>query len=62
MGKREPVTLTIEAADVSRQQSELQDLLSRGDARVIVARSGVPVAVITSAEDLDWCPSRCSPS
>lgn len=50
---REPVTQTIEASEVRQRWSDLLDNVDREETRVIVERSGVPVAAIISAGDLE---------
>jgi len=43
----------MKAADVRANWSDVVDRVFRGKARVVVERSGIPVAAVISAEDLD---------
>jgi prevent-host-death family protein len=53
MHEREPKTQTLGASEACQQWSHLLDKVSRREARIIVERSGVPVAALVSAEDLE---------
>src|SRR3990170_1374393 len=53
MREREPVTQTIKASEARQQFSRLLDKVFRGETRVIVEKSGIPVAAIISADDLE---------
>ena len=52
MGERKPVTKTIKASEVRQQFSQLINQVFRKETRVIVEKSGIPVAAIVAAEDL----------
>jgi len=52
MREREPITQTINATDARAQWSKLLNSVFRRKIRVIVEKSGVPVAAIVSAQDL----------
>ena len=54
MRVREPVTETMKASEARQQFSQLLNRVFRGEARVIVEKSGIPVAAIVSAQDLEW--------
>jgi prevent-host-death family protein len=52
MGGREPiVTKKLGASEAQQQFSEVLDQVRRGEARVLVEKSGIPVAGIISARD-----------
>ena len=53
MRERQPMTQTIKATDVRAQWSEVVNKVARKETRVIVEKSGVPVAAIVSADDLE---------
>ncbi len=53
MGERQPMTQTIKATDVRAQWSEVVNKVARKEVRVVVEKSGVPVAAIVSADDLE---------
>src|SRR5919199_1019612 len=53
MREEQPVTQTINASQARQQWSELLDKVFRRETRVIVEKSGIPVAAVISAEDLD---------
>jgi prevent-host-death family protein len=53
MRDRGPRTQTMKASEARQRWSELLGKVSRRETRVIVERSGTPVAAIVSAEDLD---------
>ncbi|HET7078693.1 MAG TPA: type II toxin-antitoxin system prevent-host-death family antitoxin [Chloroflexia bacterium] len=52
MRERNPMTETINASQVRQQWSRLINKVFRGETRVVVEKSGIPVAAIISAEDL----------
>lgn len=52
MGKNEPVTKTVKASEARQQWSELLNEVFKRETRVVVEKSGVPVAAIISIEDL----------
>lgn len=49
-----PVTQTIKASEARQTFSQLLNRAFRGEARVVVEKSGIPVAAIISARDLEW--------
>jgi prevent-host-death family protein len=53
MREREPVTKTMKASEARRQFSQLLNQVFRREKRVLEEKSGIPVAAITSAEDLE---------
>lgn len=53
MREREPMTQTVKASEARQQWSELLNKVFRKETRVIVEKSGIPVAAIVSAEDLE---------
>jgi len=53
MRGREPVTQTMKASQARQEFSQLLNKVFRKEARVIVEKSGIPVAAIVSAEDLE---------
>ena len=53
MPAREPTVQTIKATEVRTRWSEILDQVFRRQTRVIVEKSGIPVAAIISADDLD---------
>jgi prevent-host-death family protein len=52
MHERAPKTQIMKASDARAQWSELLDRVTRRETRVLVEKSGVPVAAIVSATDL----------
>jgi prevent-host-death family protein len=52
MGEREPITQTMKASQARQEWSQLLNKVFRRETRVIVEKSGIPVAAIVSAEDL----------
>jgi len=52
MRERKPVTKTIKASEVRQQFSQLVNQVFRKETRIIVEKSGIPVAAIVAAEDL----------
>ncbi|MBI2954291.1 MAG: type II toxin-antitoxin system Phd/YefM family antitoxin [Chloroflexi bacterium] len=53
MRERKPMTQTIKASEVRQQFSQLLNQVFRRETRVIVEKSGIPVAAIISADDLE---------
>ena len=53
MSEREPAIQSMKASEARQQWSQLLNKVFRGETRVIVEKSGVPVAAIISAEDLE---------
>lgn len=53
MREREPMTQTLEASRARQQWNELLESVLRRQTRVIVEKSGIPVAALISAEDLE---------
>jgi prevent-host-death family protein len=51
MAKPEPMTKTIKASEARQHFSQLLNEVFRGESRVLVEKSGIPVAAIISAED-----------
>jgi prevent-host-death family protein len=51
MAKPEPMTKTVKASDARQQFSQLLNEVFRGENRVVVEKSGIPVAAIISASD-----------
>jgi prevent-host-death family protein len=52
MPEQGPITQTMKATEARAQWSRLLNSVFRRDTRVIVEKSGVPVAAIVSAQDL----------
>lgn len=52
MSEREPMTKTMKASEARQQWSQLLNQVFRKETRVIVEKSGIPVAAIISTEDL----------
>jgi len=52
MRENEPMTQTLKASEARQQFSQLLNQVFRKQTRVIVERSGIPVAAIVSADDL----------
>lgn len=52
MREHEPMTQTVKASAARQQWSQLLNKVFRGETRVIVEKSGIPVAALISAEDL----------
>lgn len=50
---REPKTQTMKLTDARQRFSELVNKVYRGETRILVEKSGIPVAAIISADDLD---------
>lgn len=53
MPEREPMIQTMKASEARQQFSQLLNQVFRRETRVIVEKSGIPVAAIISAEDLE---------
>jgi prevent-host-death family protein len=53
MREREPMTKTLKASEARQQFSELLNQVFKGETRVLVEKSGIPVAAIVSATDLN---------
>ncbi len=53
MREREPMTQTMKASDVRQQWRDVVNKVFRKETRVVVEKSGVPVAAIVSSEDLE---------
>lgn len=53
MPERKPMTQTMKASEARQQFSQLLNQVFRRETRVIVEKSGIPVAAIISAEDLE---------
>jgi prevent-host-death family protein len=53
MREREPVTRTMRASEVRQQWSQLINSVFRREARILVEKSGIPVAAVISAQDLE---------
>lgn len=47
------MTQVMKASEVRQQWSQLLNLVFRGQTRVVVEKSGIPVAAVISAEDLN---------
>ena len=50
---REPVTQTLNVTEARQQFNQLLNKVFRKETRVVVEKSGIPVAAIISAEDLE---------
>jgi prevent-host-death family protein len=53
MREREPMTQTMKASQARQEFSQVLNKVFRRETRVIVEKSGIPVAAIISAEDLE---------
>ena len=53
MPEREVMTQTIKSSDARGQWSQIINKVARRQARVIVEKSGIPVAAIVSTQDLE---------
>ena len=51
--RAEPMKKTVKASEARQQLPQLLNTVYRGDTRVLVERSGIPVAAIVSARDLE---------
>lgn len=52
MREREPVTQTVKASEARQNFSQLLNQVFRGEDRIVVEKSGIPVAALISAKDL----------
>ncbi len=52
MGERQPVTETMKISEVRGQLNTLVNRVYRKETRVLVEKSGIPVAAIVSTDDL----------
>ena len=52
MREQEPMTRTLKISDVKNGLSRLVNEVYRKEARVLIEKSGIPVAALVSAEDL----------
>ena len=52
MREQEPMTQTMKISDVKNQLSSVVNKVYRNETRVLVEKSGIPVAAIISADDL----------
>ena len=52
MREQEPMTQTMKASDARQHFASVLNRVFRKEARVVVEKSGIPVAAIVSAEDL----------
>jgi prevent-host-death family protein len=48
----DPMTKTMKASEARQQWSAILNAVFRGESRVLVEKSGIPVAAVVSAEDL----------
>ena len=53
MPEREPTTKIMKASDARQQFSQRLNQVFRGESRILVEKSGIPVAAIISAVDLE---------
>ena len=53
MREKQPMTQTVKASEARRQWSGILNRVFRKETRVIVEKSGIPVAAIVSADDLE---------
>jgi len=53
MRERELITQTMKASEARQQFSQVLNKVFRGETRVVVEKSGIPVAGIISADDLE---------
>ena len=53
MRERERMTQTMKASQARQEWSQVLNQVFRGEKRVLVEKSGIPVAAIVSAEDLE---------
>ena len=49
-----PTTETIKASEARQNWSELLNRVFKGETRLIVEKSGIPVAAVISAADFEW--------
>jgi prevent-host-death family protein len=57
MQEQEPMTKTIKASVARQQFSQLLNDVFRKESRVVVEKSGIPVAAIISASDFSGLPA-----
>jgi prevent-host-death family protein len=50
----QPSTRTVKASEARQQWSQLLNSVFRREARVVVEKSGIPVAALISITDLEW--------
>ena len=48
----DPMTKTMKASEARQHWSEILNAVFRGESRVLVEKSGIPVAAVVSADDL----------
>lgn len=53
MPERVPLTQTMKASEARQQFSQLLNKVFRRETRILVQKSGIPVAAIVSAQDLE---------
>jgi prevent-host-death family protein len=53
MGRQEPITQTMKISNVKNRLSSLVNEVYRGERRILVEKSGIPVAALVSADDLN---------
>ncbi len=53
MREQHPMTQTIKASEVRQNWSQVLNQVARKQTRVLVEKSGIPVAALVSAEDLE---------
>jgi prevent-host-death family protein len=53
MQEREPMTKTLKVSEARQQFRELLNQVFKGETRVLVEKSGIPVAAIVSTTDLN---------
>ncbi len=53
MREQEPMTQTMKASEARQGWSQLLNRVQRGGTRVVVEKSGIPVAAIISPQDLE---------
>lgn len=53
MREREPMMQTMKASEARQQFAQVLNKVFRREARVLVEKSGIPVAAIVSAQDLE---------
>ena len=53
MRDRKPVTQTMSASEIRQHFSDVVNRVYRGEARVVIERSGIPVAAVISARDFE---------
>jgi prevent-host-death family protein len=53
MRDRKPVTQTMSASETRQNFSDVVNRVYRGEERVLIERSGIPVAAVISARDLE---------